>query len=249
MIQRLTLSLAALGLTVVSLAAADKPAPDAEATRLLAEARAARASWSHFPGFTADVEVNSDGKVSRGSVVVSSEGKVKFEGLEKQAEIWAKHNLASTVSHRLDDNTPRDTPCAFADNVEQHPMGRAIRVLNDELHSGYRVRDKQITEVNRTMKDRRFTISVLENRPNAEGKFLSAAFVVNYWSLESGELLRTETNHQTWTRVGKFDLPVEALVLTATREKPGEGKPADSDAEPAARTLKLSNHKLLEASK
>jgi hypothetical protein len=231
MMQRFTLSLAILGLTAVALTAADKPAADAEATRLLAEARAARASWSHFPGFTADVEVNSDGKASRGTVVVTAEGKVKFEGLERGAETWAKHNLASTVSHRLDDNTPHDTPCAFADDVEQHPMGRAIRVLNDELHSGYRIRDKQITEVNRTMKDRRFTISVLENRPNAEGKFLSAAFVVNYWNLETGELLRTETNHQTWTRVGKFDLPVTSLVLTA------------------ARTLKLSNHKLLEAAK
>ena len=38
---------------------------DPEATKLLADARAARANWDHFPGFKADMEVNIDGKVFR----------------------------------------------------------------------------------------------------------------------------------------------------------------------------------------
>jgi hypothetical protein len=238
-------SLSALLLASASLLADDKPAADPAATKLLAEARAARASWTNFPGFTADVAVNTDGKIARGTVTVGADGKVKIDGLDKSVESWAKGSLASIVGHRLDDGSPaHETPCAFADNVEHHPMGRAIRVLNDELHSSYRIRDRQITEVNREMKDRRFTISVLDNKPNAEGKFLSANFVVNYWSLENGDLLRSETTQQTWTRVGKFDLPAVSLVLTAAKQKSGE-----AEKEPATRSLTLSNHKLLELTK
>ena len=50
---------------------------DPEATKLLADARAARALWQHFPGFAADVEVNWDGKVARGKVNVDATGKVR----------------------------------------------------------------------------------------------------------------------------------------------------------------------------
>ena len=41
---------------------------DAAATKLLADARAARASWTDFPGFTADVAVNTEGGGSLGAI-------------------------------------------------------------------------------------------------------------------------------------------------------------------------------------
>ena len=44
---------------------------DPAATQLLAEARAARALWQDFPGFSADVEVNLDGQVTASRVEVS----------------------------------------------------------------------------------------------------------------------------------------------------------------------------------
>src|SRR5262245_2443044 len=62
---------------------------DAEASRLLAAAREARARWRAFPGFTAAAEVSLSGKISRGRVRVEPTGKVKFEGLDRPAEAWA----------------------------------------------------------------------------------------------------------------------------------------------------------------
>jgi len=229
--------------------AADSPKADPAATKLLAEARAARALWKDFPGFNADIEVNFDGKASKGKVQVSPEGKLKLEGLDKDQEAWTRRELGSIVGHRLDSGSPRDTPCAFTDDVKDHPLGRSIRVLNDELHSSYRVRGKEIVVVNRTMKDRRFTITVLESIANADGKYLTTSFVVDYWNLESGELLRSDAFSQTWTRVGKFNLPVLTRLIGAAREKPAGA--AGGDAEPgySAKSLTLSNHKLLEAGK
>jgi hypothetical protein len=225
----------------------EKPKADPAASKLLADARAARAMWKDFPGFRADVELNLDGKVSKGKVEVDSAGKTHYTGLDKDAEAWAKPTLGSIVGHRLD-GTARDTPCAFGDNDTNHPMGRLIRVLNDELHSGYRIRDNQIMVVDRNMHDRKFTISVLENRKNAEGKYLSVSFVVNYWNPTSGEFLRSDTNLQTWTRVGALDLPVMAKVVTAEKAD-AAAKSGDWKHVPATKSLTLSNHHLTESAK
>lgn len=207
---------------------------DPEATRLLAEARAARAWWQNFPGFTADIEVNLDGKISRGKVTIDAGGKVQLEQLDKDAEAWAKRTLGSLAGHRIDNSADRNTPCAMADGEANHPLGRAITVLNDELHSSYRIKEKQIMVVNREMGGSRFTITMLENRTNTEGKFLPVSYVVHYWDAKSGELQRTESHFQSWTRVGGFDLPVVAKTITATKEL-------------SAKSLTLSNHKLLQA--
>ena len=214
---------------------APAPKEDPAASKMLKGARAARALWANFPGFTADAEVNFDGKTSKGAVRVDPAGKVTFSGIDAAMEPWAKRSLASTVGHRIDESAERDTPCAFPDDNKDHPLGRTVRVLTDELHSSYRIRDNQIMEVNRQMRDTRFTISVVENRPNAEGKFLSVAFVVNYWNADNNDLTKSESHHQTWNRVGKFDLPVTTTVITSSKQ------PAE-----LAQTLTLSNHRLLE---
>jgi hypothetical protein len=208
-----------------------KPDANPEATKLLADAREARANWVDFPGFTAQVAVNVEGTIHKGTVEVDSKGKVNLtiDGDEKG---WAKAMLASIVGHRMDDGTTLTTPCAFADDVTHHPLGRAIKVLNDEFHSSYRIRDRQVIEVVRQMKDTRFTITVMQNRLNEEKKYLPAHYVVNYWDAKSGALKKSVTHYNTWKRVGKFDLLARAMVLTAE-----EGKQV-------TRTITLSGHSL-----
>src|SRR3954471_19056637 len=94
--------LAALVFVAAALPArAGKPdapgAADPEATKLLSDARAARANWHDFPGFTADAEVNLDGKVTRGRAVVKADGAVDLEVEKSEAAAWARRSLASTV--------------------------------------------------------------------------------------------------------------------------------------------------------
>jgi hypothetical protein len=55
---------------------------------------------------------------------------------------------------------------------------------------------------------------------------------VQYWNEPTGKLARTETVHDRWTRVGKFDLPAEHTVTTA------------AESGMSVRSFKLSNHKL-----
>jgi hypothetical protein len=244
--------IAALALPVLS---ADKPAAkdataDPAATKLLAEARAARAQWENFPGFRAKLTINIDGRVTKGTVEVSAKGKVTVQAPDAKAEDaeWARGELAQVVSHRLDNSASLDTPCAFLDDNKDHPLGRAVRVLNDEFHSSYRVRDRQILVVNRQMKDSRFTITVTENKLNKETqRYLPVGYVVNSWDAKTEALTSTAVYHHTWRRVGDFDLPAMVTVTTA---KPGvAGERSPDIALPAGgqstRSLRLTQQDLL----
>lgn len=204
--------------------------PDPEATKLLREAREARALWKQFSGFTADVEVNMDGKISRGKVRVDALGKVSFEQLEQVAETWARPVLSADVGHRLDEAA--ETTCYFADTDAQHPLGRAIGLIGDGMGSVYRVRDKQVMVVNRKAGKSRFSITLLESRFNKEGKYLPGSYVVHYWDADKGDLQRTDSYTNTWKRVGAFDLPVTTRVVSTSRTV-------------SAKSFTLSNHALL----
>jgi hypothetical protein len=193
-----------------------EPPADPEATKLLADARAARYVWNNFPGFTANVEVNMDGKVYRGAVSVNEKGKVTFADLSEDAQKWAKPILTSAVGHRLGGAT-NETPCAFADDVKDHPLGRLVRVLEDEMHSSYRIKDRQVMVVNRDMNDAKFSITMLENKITDNGQYLPASYIVNYWD-KDGKLLRSEGHTQTWQRVGALELPKQLRVVSTTNE-------------------------------
>src|SRR5262249_4528300 len=71
----------------------DEVKADQAATVLLADARAARAIWENFPGFTADVEANVEGKVTRGHVDVSPKGKLELKLDDETEEEWVKREL------------------------------------------------------------------------------------------------------------------------------------------------------------
>ena len=105
------------------------------------------------------------------------------------------------------------------------------------MASSYRVRDGQITVVNRAIGPQHMTITVLDNQKNAEGKFLPRSYTVQYWDAKTGQLLRTQSFQNRWTRVGRYDLPNRLTVTTAS--KTGLN----------VRSLKLEQHKLLPATR
>ena len=244
-LSHLIVCVVAFGLACAVPTGAEERSPsraDPAATKLLADARAARALYHDFPGFKADVEVNLDGKVTRGRVEVSDKGKVTLQLVDAGAETWAKHTLASIVGHRLDNGAAEgETPCAFVDEDAHHPLGRAIRVLNDEFHSSYRIRDRQVIVVNRQVPGARFTITVLKNIVTKEDNFLPASYVVNTWDAKTDALTSSEAHHQTWQRVGAYDLPKETLSVKATTGNANSPAHKVPGARLESRSILLSN--------
>ena len=198
----------------------DKPASTTEqpeASKMLADARMARAVMAKFPGFTAELAITVKSQEYRGIVQVDSKGKVVIGELTGPEAAWARRILASAISHRLGDPSAMKTPCAFADEDTRHPLGRLVTVLNDELHSSYRIKDNQIMVVNRLQDGTRFSITVQENCKNEEGKYLPSAYSVHYWTKE-GALEKSEAHTQQWTRINGLDLPQLIRVVSVTKD-------------------------------
>jgi hypothetical protein len=84
--------------------------------------------------------------------------------------------------------------------------------------------------------DVRYTHIVLENRLSEDRKHLTVSFVANVRDAKTGALRRTDSNHQTWQRAGRFDPPEAVTRIRAA-----------GDDRLEVGVLKLSNAKLTPA--
>jgi hypothetical protein len=195
--------------------------PEPEATALFKDAISQRANWRDFPGFSAELAGHLDGRPFSGKVTVQKDGAVELQTDDPHAKSWLQDQIESLVLHRLaqpdgestDAHQPR---LRFAAEADAHPLGRLLAVEGDAMGSSYRVKDRQITVVNRRIGTQNMTITVLDNDKNPEGRFLPRSYVVHYWDAATGKLNRVETFQERSVRLGSWDLPVMRSILTAS---------------------------------
>lgn len=216
----------------------DRSDADPSAVEAFEKAVASRAVWNDFPGFTAELAGTLEGRPFSGALTVSAEGDVKVEVDDDVARDWLDDQLGSIVMHRLPESAgdPTERPVLrFADAEEDHPLGRLLTFQGGRFASSYRVRDGQITVVNRNIGPGNMTIRVLQDVKNPDGKSLPGSYLVQYWDARTGALNKVETIQERWERIGKLDLPTEHTVSTAT------------DAGLSVRSVRLSGHKTPES--
>jgi hypothetical protein len=212
----------------------ERKGPDRKAVALFEEALATRAQWKHFPGFTAHIDGKIDGRSFDGEVTIEADGAVKLKTEEEVVKPWVTEQLESIAMHRA--ATPGDSArpvLRFADQESDHPLGRLLIFEGGRFASSYRIKDRQIKVVNRSLGRLNMTITVLDNERNADGLYLPHTYTVQYWDAATGEPRRTETVQDSWRRVGRYDLPIEHTVTNA------------SAAGLAVRSFRLSKHQLL----
>jgi len=186
------------------------------AEEMMIRAHEARAEWKNFPGFEAEIIVSHNGKQTTGNVNVTGDGEVRLILPDKPTTTWVQRSLESLVAHRQS-SEGREYNVEFADDVTTHPLGRLIKLNEDLMGSKYRIKDDVITEVHRTMKSIRFTITVTEVTRNKEGKYLPRCYSFSTWDVKTGNLKSNTVAHQQWKRVGSFDLP-KRLVWVKTSD-------------------------------
>jgi hypothetical protein len=216
---------------------------DPAAVALFEDAVAARAQWQDFPGFTAHIAGNLEGRPFDGTITVNASGQVQYadsdSNREESVQGWIEEQMASIVLHRRARAKDQDKARPIlrcADDDEAHPLGRLLTFDGGKFASSYRVKDRQIMVVNRHLGKTNMTITVLDNDKNAEGRYLPRSYTVHYWDAADGRLLRTETVQTRWQRVGPLDLPTSHLVTTT------------SEAGLSTRRFELSKHELAKAS-
>ncbi|MBI2826938.1 MAG: DUF3386 family protein [Planctomycetia bacterium] len=209
---------------------------DAEAVKLFEDALATRAQWKDFHGITARVEADVDGRTFSGPVTVAADGSVELDAEGEPVAEWVRDQLASIAMHRAaasgDASSGSHPVLRFADDDDDHPLGRLLEFDGGQFASSYRVKDNQIAVVNRNFHEQDMTITVLDNERNADGFYLPRSYTVQYWDAETGRLARVESIQDRWQRVGNFDLPKSHTVTTAT------------DAGLSLRTFSLFGHKV-----
>lgn len=210
--------------------------PPTEAAKLLAAARAKRATWEKFPGFRARIAVHEDAQSQRGEFTCSADGEVKLDLPATIGKKWAQSHLDQLVSHRMPSGDLGDA-ATFSDEPPGHPLGRLIRLDEAAVGSHYRIRDNRITEVHRTSGRRRFTISVLAFHTTTEGRYLPAVYSVVTWDNRSNQIESTRDVVNQWRRVGEYDLPEKIIEI----ESRGEGR--------HVRSIEFSDHALMTSSR
>jgi hypothetical protein len=199
----------------------------ADASRLVADALRAEVTWQAFPGFVADLEIECNGKVSQGRVVVEADGQVFVESVPDAFRLWASQHLGRIVRQRLPKADAASKTWRFVN------PGTAVCRTDAPLGPCHWIRDQQFQAVEtRDAKSKR-RLTTLKGERNPDKKYLPSVEVLHCWDARTLELQGTETTLLTWERVGGFDLPATVQVLSA-----------DASAKPAIGRIMLTRHRL-----
>ncbi len=207
-----------------------------EARALLRKAFEKTARWQpDFKGFTADLEININGKVSKGSVTVKGPKEVQAALPDADLQKWAEGQIGMIAVHRgprsFDESDGKFT-LTLGEDVD-HPFGPKVWINGDGMQSFYRIKGDRIVQINRKMPHMAFTINVEESATTADGKALTTRYTVYYYSPKDGKLANVESFTDSHTRVDQSDLPATRRII------------GYENGEMVVKTLTFSNHKML----
>lgn len=217
------LSIVAMAQTANSPSTTQSQKADPEAWNMLKSARETSQTLpENFGGVTAEVVLNDNGKVAKGSISYEAGKSVelKIEGLDDEAKGWLKDQTMSIIAHRRGGDFSKGDgrhPINFAED-DNSPAGRRIAV-NDPMKSHYRVRNNQVIEVDRTMGADHFIITVLETTRTPDGKNLPRHFTVTYFDAKSGAVKRAETFTDEYKLIDGVWFPASRRMFRAENGK------------------------------
>jgi len=194
-------------------------ADDPEARELLRQAFENTARWpKDFKGFTADLTVNVNGKETTGPVMVKGPREVTVQLGDAEVQKWAQEQLGMIAVHR-GPRTFEESDGKYSLTMEEdgHPLGVKLHIHGS--NSFYRIQDKRITQINRTMAHPgmtpfAFTINVEDSAVTRDGKHLTTKYTVYYFSPTDGTLNNVDSFTDTHARIGASDLPATRRIMT-----------------------------------
>lgn len=194
------------------------------------------ARWQpDFNGFSAEIAVNVNGKEETGSITVSGSKDIVLTLKDETLKKFVEENMASIAMHRgyrtFEDSDGKHK-LVFGEE-DSHPLGRRVILGGDGMGSFYRVKDGRIQQINRKTPRFSFAINIEESVKNEEGKYLTRKYTVYYFNSENGSLKDVESYTDSYTRVGKADLPHSRRIINC------------AGAEIIVSSMTMSNHKLM----
>jgi hypothetical protein len=192
---------------------------DPTAYDALRDTRATRYYFTrNLAGFTADLTINDNGKVSTARLTYGADEGIdlRFQSPDESREPWVLEMVTNMLGHRRPASFIQGDgrwPIKYADD-DKSPAGRKV-LLNDPMNSSYRIRDGRVTEVNRSAGDQRFIISIMEEIEAEPGRYLPRHFTVTYFDAKTGAIKRTDSFTDEYGKVRGVWVPVSRRLIQA----------------------------------
>lgn len=188
------------------------------AADLLQQARKNREVFTKdFRGFRSRLTVRMDGKVHHGTCLFRVPGTLEIALNGGKAPSVVQAAVRNMLMHRVPSSTAVTTEARYG-APDAHSLGREV-LLDDKYQSAYRIKDRQILEVDRKLSDFRRVLTVLETRKTASGRYLPRHVFAVVFDNDSGSV------REAWTYITRFQeaggnyLPHSRHVL-----RTGEGR-------------------------
>jgi hypothetical protein len=211
---------------------------DPNARALLRRAFEKTARWpSDFKGFTADLTININGKITSGPVMVKGPREVSVQLGDSDLQKWVQDQLGMIAVHRGPRSFEQsDGQYVLTMTEDGHPLG--VRLDIHGSNSFYRLKDDRITQINRKMAHPgmapfAFTINVEESAVTQDQKNLTTKYTVYYYAPADGRLNNVESFTDTHVRLGASDLPATRRISSF------------ENGEVVVKVLTFTNHRLL----
>jgi hypothetical protein len=175
-----------------------------------------RYTWDeNFPGYTADVEIKRDSQVYTANVQIN--GDLSYNILElsdEQVRDMLQHHLWETVTHRKHNSFEQSHgKNTFALGETDETGSVEILVTGDAMGSHYRIRDREISQVNRVMPQVAFTINHKGSLDTGSG-YISARYDVTYRNPQSNEVTQNSEVDSQYKQFNGYYLLTQQVTHT-----------------------------------
>ena len=209
---------AATGAMPLAAAGQNGQADAVSARDLLQQARENREVFTKdFHGFRSKLTVRIDGKAHHGTCLFRVPGTLEIALNGGKAPSVVEAAVRNMLMHRVPSSTTVTAEARYG-APDAHSLGRRV-LLDDKYQSTYRIKDRQILEVDRKLSEFRRVLTVLETKKTASGRYLPRHVFAVVFDNDSGSVREAWTYITRFQEVGGNYLPHSRHVL-----RTGEGR-------------------------
>lgn len=180
-----------------------------------------RYTWDeNFPGYTADVTLKQGGETYTAKVHINRDLSYEFTDLsdEKGRELL-QHHLWETVTHRKRSNFEQaHGKNTFSLGDTDETGSTEIQVSGDAMGSHYRIRNNEISQVNRTMPQVAFSINHKGSLDTGSG-YISARYDVVYRNPKTDEIVGENDVDSEYEKIGGYYLLTRQMTRSNQQGK------------------------------
>lgn len=179
-----------------------------------------RYTWDEkFPGYTADLQLKQGDEVYTGKVRVNSDLSVEATGIEdEQVKESLDNRMLEIVTHRM--RSPFEKAHGknkFMLGEQDHTGAVEILVEGAAMGSSYKVKNKEIRQVNRVRDQIAFTINTQESLQTGDG-YISVKYNAVFRDSKTEELRVKQEFREVYEKIDGYYLPTSQVIESIDKE-------------------------------